>query len=92
MPLFQAAWSYYLSNPSLVINGLALFYALSGSWLVFAAQWRFARGSVRLAAGFASSLDNDEMPLDHRVNRLFYRVGLGCLTLALILSLLSTRI
>lgn len=92
MPLFQAAWLYYLSNPALVINGLALFYALSGSWLVFAAQWRAARGSAQLTAGIASTLNSEEPPLDNRVNRMFSRIGLGCLTLAMVLSLLSTLV
>ena len=26
MPVFQAAWLYYLNNPALVINGLAVSY------------------------------------------------------------------
>ncbi|MBL4611035.1 hypothetical protein [Halopseudomonas sp.] len=92
MPVFQAAWLYYLNNPALVINGLALFYALSGSWLVFAAQWRSVRGGVPLAAGLGSSLDTAEAGRDARVNRMFHRIGLGCLTLGLLLTLISTLV
>lgn len=90
MPLFQTAWLYYLDNPALVINSLALFYALTGSWLVFAARWRSAHGSAQLTAGVASSLNTDDPALGCRVNRMFSRIGLGCLALALLLSLLST--
>ncbi|WP_373184990.1 hypothetical protein [Halopseudomonas sp.] len=90
MPLFHAAWLYYLSNPALVINGLALFYAVAGSWLVFAGQWRSGRGTAQLTAGVSTGLDDDSAALNNRVSRMFGRIGLGCLALAMLLSLLST--
>lgn len=92
MPVFQAAWLYYLNHPALVINGLALFYALAGSWLVFAAQWRSVRGGVQLTAGISSRLDAAEEQPGQRINRMFYRIGLACLTLGMLLTLLSTRV
>lgn len=92
MPLFQAAWLYYLNNPALVINGLALFYGLAGSWLVFAAQWRSIRGAAQLTAGITSTSNSDGATLNSRANHIFARIGLGCLALALLLSLLSTLV
>lgn len=92
MPVFHAAWLYYLNNPAQVINGLALFYALSGSWLVFAAQWRAARGAVQMTVGIGSELARSEATQDGRLNRMFSRIGLGCLALALLLTLLSTLV
>ena len=92
MPVLHAAWLYYRSNQALVINGLALFYALSGSWLVFAAQWRSVRGDLRMTAGIASELNQREATHNGRLNRMFACVGLGCLALALLLTLLSTLV
>ena len=46
MHALQAAWTHYLSNPSQVLNGLALFYALAGSWLWIATQLRSSRVAV----------------------------------------------
>jgi len=45
----QAAWLYYLENPALVLNGLALFFAVNGSWLWIATQLRSSLGRQRLA-------------------------------------------
>ena len=84
MSLFQTVWLYCLNQPALVINGLALFYALSGSWLVFAAQWQSGQG--------IGSLDTDDAVPGCHVYRMFSRIGLGCLALAVLLSLLSTLV
>ncbi len=92
MPVFQAAWMYYLSHPALVLNGLALFYAVCGSWLWIATQVRSARANARLATSPVSAGD---MGLDNasvRVNRMFYAVGTVCLVLAVVLSLISTQL
>ncbi|TVP87990.1 MAG: hypothetical protein EA348_11870 [Pseudomonadaceae bacterium] len=94
MPALQSAWIFYLSHPALVINALALFYALSGAWLVFATQYRSRH------TGFATSpLSNaGTAPLPEldaatqRVNRMFYAVATACLGLALLLSLISTAV
>lgn len=91
MPIFQAAWLYYLENPALVLNGLALFYGLAGGWLWLATQLRSARAAQRFATSPAISADTAGMASTRRINRMFYTVGSVCLTLAMILTLASTR-
>jgi hypothetical protein len=90
MHALQAAWTHYLSNPSQVLNGLALFYALAGSWLWIATQWRSSRVQLRMATSPAS-VESLPSPATLRVNRLFYTVGGLCLALALLLTLLANR-
>lgn len=91
MPFFQAAWVFYLNNSALVLNSLALFYVLCGSWLVLATQLRTAR-TLRLMSSTAGVVE-DELPLDlQRSNRLFLRVGCVCLGLALLLSIASALV
>ncbi|HIZ49478.1 MAG TPA: hypothetical protein IAA18_00175 [Candidatus Pseudomonas excrementavium] len=87
MPVLQVAWLYYLNNSAFVLNCLALFYGLSGSWLIIATQWRTAR-AVRLAAGGSGSLALTGTPVRaHPANRMFMLVGGVCLGLALLLTL-----
>lgn len=89
MPLFQTAWFFYLNNSSLVLNSLALFYGLSGSWLIIATQLRTAR-ALRLMTSSAGVIEA-ELPLStRRSNRLFILVGCVCLSLALLLSIASS--
>ncbi|MFT6431822.1 MAG: hypothetical protein ACJAXR_000193 [Halopseudomonas sp.] len=92
MSLFQTVWLYCLNQPALVVNGLALFYALSGSWLVFAAQWQSGQGRSQITAGGMGSLDTQDAVPGCHVYRMFSRIGLGCLALAVLLSLLSTLV
>ncbi len=88
MPPLQAAWVFYLDNSALVLNSLALFYSLCGSWLVLATQLRVAR-SQRLMSSSIGSVEA-ELPLSmQRSNRLFVLVGCICLGLALLLSIAS---
>ncbi|MAD26918.1 MAG: hypothetical protein CMK82_12090 [Pseudomonadales bacterium] len=87
----QAAWLYYLENPALVLNGLALFFAVNGSWLWIATQLRSSLGRQRLATLPPSETDISQQR-EQRINRLFYSVGTVCLSLALLLSLVSTRV
>lgn len=88
MPVFQAAWIFYLENSALVLNCLALFYGLCGSWLILATQLRTAR-ALRLLASPAGPVAA-ELPLStRRSNRLFVLVGCLCLGLALLLSIAS---
>ena len=82
----QAAWLYYLENPALVLNGLALFFAVNGSWLWIATQLRSSLGRL------PPSETDISQQRDQRINRLFYSVGTVCLSLALLLSLVSTRV
>lgn len=87
----QAAWLYYLENPSLVLNGLALFFAINGSWLWIATQLRSSLGRQRLAT-LPPSASDTSLQRDQRINRLFYSVGGFCLSLAVLLSLISTQV
>ncbi len=92
MPALQSAWIYYLNHPALVINALALFYALSGAWLIFATQYRSRR--TIFAVSPASNVGTPPMPetdaATQRINRMFYAVATACLGLAMLLSLIST--
>lgn len=91
MPLFQAAWVFYLNNSALVLNSLALFYGLCGSWLVLATQLRAAR-ALRLMSSSAGPIEA-ELPLGmQRSNRLFMLVGCVSLGLALLLSIASSLV
>ena len=66
----QAAWLYYLENPALVLNGLALFFAVNGSWLWIATQLRSSLGRQRLATPPPSETDISQQR-EQRINRLF---------------------
>ncbi|MEJ6656205.1 MAG: hypothetical protein QNL70_09380 [Pseudomonas sp.] len=85
MPILQVAWMYYLNNSAFVLNCLALFYGLSGSWLIIATQLRTARAD-RLAADATGALTLNDAPVNHRANRMFMLVGGVCLGLALLLT------
>lgn len=87
----QAAWMYYLAHPALVINGLALFFAVSGSWLWIATQLRGALRAQRVATAPQGSTAAPADQATLRSNRLFYRVGGVALALGLLLSLISTQ-
>lgn len=91
MPVLQAAWLYYLDNPALVLNGLALFYGLAGGWLWLATQLRSARAVSRLATSPGVPADTTANAATQRVNRLFYAVGGVCLLLATVLTLASSQ-
>lgn len=91
MSPLQAAWIYYLAHPALVINGLALFFAVNGSWLWIATQLRGVLNAQRIATAPQSATLNADDQATQRSNRLFYSVGGLCLALALLLSLISTQ-
>ncbi|MBC9251904.1 hypothetical protein A9179_16660 [Pseudomonas alcaligenes] len=90
----QALWSLFLTHPAQVINGLALFFALAGSWLLLATRLREQRAVARLVA--SSELDemDEEACLQdeptQRLNRFFYGFGTATLAAALLLSWVST--
>lgn len=92
----QVVWSLCLAYPSQAINGLALFLALSGGWLLLATRWREQRAVARvLAAGEGGALDVDELASYaqvERLNRFFYGFGGLGLGAGLLLSLLSTQL
>ncbi|WP_229710375.1 hypothetical protein [Halopseudomonas pertucinogena] len=78
-----------MNNSALVLNSLALFYALCGGWLIIATQLRTAR-AVRLLSSPSGVME--EAASAQRGNRLFMRVGGLCLGLALLLSIASALV
>lgn len=89
----QVLWSLFLAHPAQLVNGLALFFAMAGAWLLLATRVREQRVVAHLAAG--SKLGAEAPELDGptlRLNRFFYRFGYLCLALALAVSWASTRL
>lgn len=92
----QALWSLFLAHPAQLVNALALFFAVAGTWLLLATRLREQRGLARLAGesevqeveGRALLLDGPTL----RLNRFFYRFGYASLGLALAVSWASTRL
>lgn len=88
----QALWSLFLAHPAQLVNGLALFFAAAGAWLLLATRFREQRLVTQLAAsgklGEAAGADAPTL----RLNRFFYRFGWLSLTLALAVSWASTRL
>jgi hypothetical protein len=92
----QALWSLFLTHPAQVVNALALFFAVAGSWLLLATRLREQRAVAHLAADSElEEIDEETSLLDEptqRINRFFYGFG-GCtLGMALLLSWFSTRL
>lgn len=81
-------------SPSLLLNAVALFFALVGSWLLLATRLRELRALARLAG--EGELDEEGSwameAATGRINRFFYLFGSGTLLLALLLSWSSTRL
>jgi hypothetical protein len=92
----QYLWTQFSAHPGQVLNGLALFFAFAGSWLLLATRLREQRAVGHLAAD--SELDEIDEPtslLDEstqRINRFFYGFGGATLSAALLLSWFSTRL
>ncbi len=90
----HALWWLVEAQPGLWLNGLALFVALAGSWLLLATRLREQRALGRLLAGSElQSLDAAGYAMDaptQRINQFFYRFGAVCLLSALLLSWLSS--
>ncbi|WP_220812121.1 hypothetical protein [Pseudomonas paralcaligenes] len=87
----QYLWNLFSTYPAQVLNGLALFFALAGGWLLLATRLREQRAGVRLASD--AELDADASLLDERtqrINRFFYAFGGATLAGALALSWFST--
>ena len=87
----QYLWNLFSNHSPQVINGLALFFALAGSWLLLATRLREQRASARLVAD--AELDAEASLLDERtqrINRFFYGFGAITLAAALLLSWFST--
>jgi hypothetical protein len=89
----QVLWSLFLAYPAQLLNGLALFFALAGAWLLLATRVREQRVAARLLAG--GELSEAEYAEDEptaRINRFFYGFGMATLMLALLLSWVSTQL
>ncbi|HLA29978.1 MAG TPA: hypothetical protein VJ047_02985 [Pseudomonas sp.] len=89
----QALWSLFLAHPGQLLNGLALFFAMAGAWLLLATRMREQRAVARLLA--SNEMDELAYAMDEptvRLNRFFYRFGHGCLVVALIVSWASTQL
>lgn len=94
----EVLWSLGLAYPAQVVNGLALFLALAGSWLLLATRWRERRALARVlmesegeALLEALAPSAADAALD-RLNRFFYAFGLGSLGGGLALSWFSTTL
>lgn len=92
----QTLWWLVESQPGQWLNGLALFFAMAGAWLLLATRLREQRKLARLLAGNGL---NDLAPQAYafdapalRLNRFFYRFGYACQASALLLSWLSTQL
>lgn len=92
----QALWSLFLAYPGQLLNGLALFFAMAGAWLLLVTRMREQRALARLLAGSEmEELAEQAYVMDEptlRLNRFFYRFGYACLIVALTLSWASTRL
>jgi hypothetical protein len=92
----QALWSLFLAHPAAVLNALALFFALAGSWLLLATRLREQRAVGQLAAdNELDEIEEEASLLDaptQRLNQFFYRFGYSCLGLAMIVSWGSTHL
>jgi hypothetical protein len=91
----QALWLLIEGQPGQWLNGLALFFALAGAWLLLATRMREQHASARLLAGselngLADEAYGDEPTL--RLNQFFYRFGYACQASALLLSWFSTQL
>lgn len=89
----QALWSLFLAHPAHMLNALALFFALAGSWLLLATRVREQRAVTRLVAdselGEEATLQDEPI---QRLNRFFYAFGGLSLGVALLLSWGSTQL
>lgn len=92
----QALWLLIEAQPGQWLNGLALFFALAGAWLLLATRMREQSAQARLLAGNElNELAEQAYAFDEptlRLNRFFYRFGHACLASALLLSWLSTQL
>ncbi|CRM53732.1 hypothetical protein [Pseudomonas sp. 58 R 3] len=85
-----------MALPALLINAVALLVACSGAALLFITRLREQRALADLTAQSEDrAIDQPMLFLDvrtERSHRLAYRVGFGCLALALAVSWLSTHL
>ncbi|MDD0841501.1 hypothetical protein PTT45_01915 [Pseudomonas sp. Gutcm_11s] len=92
----QYLWTLFADHPAHMLNALAMFFALAGSWLLLATRLRELRAGARLAADSElDDVDGEASLLDERtlrINRFFFHFAGACLALALVLSFYSTHL
>ncbi|HSC85425.1 MAG TPA: hypothetical protein VLC30_17570 [Pseudomonas sp.] len=89
----QVLWSLFLAHPAQAVNGLALFFAIAGNWLLLTTRMREQSAMARLVA--AGELDEAAAWRDEpgqRLNRFFYIFAGITLGVALLLSWYSTQL
>lgn len=85
----QVLWVLIQGHAAQWLNGLALFFAVAGSWLVIATRAREQRAVVAEQLS-AQAWGADESVL--RLNRFFYGFAFSTLAVALALSWFSTSL
>jgi hypothetical protein len=85
----HALWLLFETHSAQVVNALALFLALAGSWLLLATRLRQQQATVRLALETGAGPAPEAV---RKINRFFQRFGAGCLLAALLVSGLSTSL
>ena len=92
----QLLWSTVLDSPARSLNGLALFFAVAGSWLLLATRIREQRLQLLGVSPWSRPLACLAVPAADaamaRINRFFYGFAGACLVAALLLSWLSTQL
>ncbi|KRW58602.1 hypothetical protein [Pseudomonas sp. TTU2014-080ASC] len=85
----QVLWMVVQGHAAQWLNGLAMFFAIAGSWLAIATRVRVQRAA---ALGSALSRAWDESDPVLRLNRFFYVFAFVTLGMALTLSWWSTTL
>jgi hypothetical protein len=92
MMSLQALCSFLSAHPTQLINALALLLSIGGGWLLLDTRRREQRGAGALLADSDLEPSDPEDESEAELNNFFYHCGFACLTLALVMSLLSTRL
>ncbi|MBT8768829.1 hypothetical protein [Metapseudomonas boanensis] len=92
----QALWSMFMAHPAQVVNGLAMFFACAGAWVLVATRLREQRSVAQLAADSkVEELEEEAAFQDEpsrRLNHFFYAFGYFSLAVALGVSWASTQL
>ncbi|WXL26907.1 hypothetical protein WG219_05385 [Ectopseudomonas mendocina] len=85
----QVLWVMIQGYAAQWLNGLALFFALAGSWLAIATRARVQRAGLAEQVTLQAWSGDDPT---QRLNRFFYCFAFATLMLALMLSWVSTSL
>jgi hypothetical protein len=90
--LLQTWYALCNGHPGRWLNGLALFLACAGAWLLLATRQREqAQGAWMVGAAGKPVANTADQP-GQRLNRFFYRFAATCMACALLLSWGSTQL